>query len=97
MPDSLRGSLDVEHAAPAEIEAKIREIRAVLRGGGESLSVADRLLRDRECDHLEDQRFKVRNGVDEEPPVVLNGSVSWDNQNVSPLGRMISFVVTKRW
>jgi iron complex outermembrane receptor protein len=35
--------------------------------------------------------------LDEEPPVVLNGSVSWDNQNVSPLGRMISFVVTKRW
>jgi len=34
---------------------------------------------------------------DEEPPVVLNGSVSWDNQNVSPLGRMVSFVVTKRW
>jgi iron complex outermembrane receptor protein len=34
---------------------------------------------------------------DEEPPVVLNGTVSWDNQNVSPLGRLVSFVVTKRW
>jgi iron complex outermembrane receptor protein len=34
---------------------------------------------------------------DEDPPVVLNGTVSWDNQNVSPLGRMVSFVVTKRW
>ncbi|HET7229581.1 MAG TPA: DUF4157 domain-containing protein [Longimicrobium sp.] len=66
MPDSLRGSLDVEHAAPAEIEAKIREIRAVLRGGGESLSMADRLLLDRELDHLEDHRFKVRTGVDVE-------------------------------
>jgi iron complex outermembrane receptor protein len=35
--------------------------------------------------------------LDEEPPVVLNGTVSWDNQNVSPLGRFVSFVVTKRW
>jgi iron complex outermembrane receptor protein len=35
--------------------------------------------------------------TDEDPPVVLNGVVSWDNQNVSPLGRFISFSVTKRW
>lgn len=34
---------------------------------------------------------------DEEPPVVLNGTVSWDNQNVSPLGRLLSLVLTKRW
>jgi iron complex outermembrane receptor protein len=34
---------------------------------------------------------------DEEPPVVLNGVASWDSQNVSPLGRLVSFVVTKRW
>ena len=34
---------------------------------------------------------------DEDPPVVLNGTVSWDNQNVSPLGRFVSLVVTKRW
>jgi iron complex outermembrane receptor protein len=34
---------------------------------------------------------------DEEPPVVLNGIYSWDNQNVSPLGRLVSLVVTKRW
>jgi iron complex outermembrane receptor protein len=34
---------------------------------------------------------------DEEPPVVLNGIYSWDNQNVSPLGRMVSVVVTKKW
>ncbi len=35
--------------------------------------------------------------TDEEPPVVLNGVVSWDNQVVSPLGRFISLSVTKRW
>ena len=34
---------------------------------------------------------------DANPPVVLNGTVSWDNQNVSPLGRLVSLVVTKRW
>jgi iron complex outermembrane receptor protein len=34
---------------------------------------------------------------DAEPPVVLNGTLSWDNQNVSPLGRLVSLVVTKRW
>ncbi len=34
---------------------------------------------------------------DEEPPVVLNGVRSWDNENVSPLGRMVSFVVAKKW
>jgi len=35
--------------------------------------------------------------TDEEPPVVLNGVVSWDNQVVSPLGRFVSVSVTKRW
>jgi iron complex outermembrane receptor protein len=35
--------------------------------------------------------------TDEEPPIVLNGMVSWDNQVVSPLGRFISMSVTKRW
>jgi iron complex outermembrane receptor protein len=34
---------------------------------------------------------------DEEPPVVLNGIYSWDNQNVSPLGRMLSVAVTMKW
>lgn len=34
---------------------------------------------------------------DEEPPVVLNGIYSWDSQNVSPLGRLLSVVVTKKW
>lgn len=38
-----------------------------------------------------------QNLLDEDPPVVLNGMVSWDNQNVSPLGRFVSFVVSKRW
>jgi iron complex outermembrane recepter protein len=38
-----------------------------------------------------------QNILDEDPPIVLNGIVSWDNQNVSPLGRFVSFVVTKRW
>jgi iron complex outermembrane receptor protein len=34
---------------------------------------------------------------DEDPPVVINGSRSWDSQNVSPLGRFVSLVVTKKW
>ena len=34
---------------------------------------------------------------DEEPPIVLNGIYSWDNQIASPLGRMVSVVVTKKW
>lgn len=38
-----------------------------------------------------------QNLLDEEPPVVLNGIYSWDNQNVSPLGRFVSVAVTKRW
>jgi iron complex outermembrane receptor protein len=38
-----------------------------------------------------------QNVFDEEPPVVLNGTSSWDNQNVSPLGRFVSFSATKKW
>jgi iron complex outermembrane recepter protein len=38
-----------------------------------------------------------QNILDEEPPVVLNGAFSWDNQNVSPLGRFVSVIVEKRW
>ena len=41
--------------------------------------------------------LNAQNVTDEEPPIVLNGTVSWDNQNVSPLGRFVSFSVTKRW
>jgi iron complex outermembrane receptor protein len=32
-----------------------------------------------------------------ELPVVLNGTVSWDNQNVSPIGRMVALTVGKNW
>ncbi len=39
----------------------------------------------------------VQNLFDEEPPVVLNGSVSWDNQAASAIGRFISVEVSKRW
>lgn len=38
-----------------------------------------------------------QNILDETPPVVLNGISSWDNHNVSPLGRFISLTLTKRW
>lgn len=38
-----------------------------------------------------------QNLLDEDPPVVLNGVFSWDNQNVSAIGRFVSFTVTKRW
>ena len=41
--------------------------------------------------------LNAQNLLDEDPPVVLNGMVSWDNQNVSPLGQFVSFVVSKRW
>ncbi len=39
----------------------------------------------------------VQDLTDEEPPVVLNGNVSWDNQVVSALGRQVSLTVTKSW
>jgi iron complex outermembrane receptor protein len=38
-----------------------------------------------------------QNILDETPPIVLNGISSWDNHNVSPLGRFISLTLTKRW
>lgn len=41
--------------------------------------------------------FNVTDALDEEPPVVLNGNSSWDNQVVSPLGRQTSITVVKRW
>lgn len=41
--------------------------------------------------------LSVNDLLDEEPPVVLNGNVSWDNQVVSPLGRQTSLTVSKRW
>lgn len=39
----------------------------------------------------------VTNLFDEDPPVVLNGNFSWDNQVANPIGRMFSFEVSKRW
>jgi uncharacterized protein (TIGR02266 family) len=36
-------------------------------------------------------------GIPTAGQVSLNGTVSWDNQNVSPLGRLVSVAVTKRW
>ncbi|MFO1013904.1 MAG: TonB-dependent receptor [Caulobacteraceae bacterium] len=38
-----------------------------------------------------------QNVLDEDPPVVLNGSISWDSQNASPIGRFISFEISKSW
>lgn len=38
-----------------------------------------------------------QNLLDEDPPVVLNGTVSWDSQAASPVGRYISVEVTKRF
>ncbi|CAN5279487.1 TonB-dependent receptor [soil metagenome] len=37
------------------------------------------------------------NVFDEEPPVVLNGTVSWDSQAASAIGRFVSFEISKSW
>ncbi len=42
-----------------------------------------------------DLSLNAQDLFDADPPVVLNGTLSWDNQNVSPLGRFVSFAVTK--
>lgn len=41
--------------------------------------------------------LSAQNLFDEEPPVVLNGTVSWDSQAASPMGRFISVEVSKRF
>lgn len=41
--------------------------------------------------------LSAQNLFDEDPPVVLNGSVAWDNQAASAIGRFISLEVSKRW
>jgi iron complex outermembrane recepter protein len=41
--------------------------------------------------------LSVQDLFDTDPPIVLNGTVSWDNQNVSPLGRFVSFTLAKSW
>lgn len=37
------------------------------------------------------------NIFDKDPPVVLNGTFSWDNQAASAIGRLVSVEVSKRW
>jgi iron complex outermembrane receptor protein len=37
------------------------------------------------------------NVFDEDPPIVLNGTVSWDSQAASAIGRFISFEISKAW
>ncbi|WP_369061871.1 TonB-dependent receptor [Caulobacter sp. 73W] len=37
------------------------------------------------------------NVFDEDPPIVLNGTFSWDSQMASALGRFVSFEITKAW
>jgi iron complex outermembrane receptor protein len=37
------------------------------------------------------------NVFDEDPPIVLNGTVSWDSQAASAIGRFISFEISKSW
>jgi iron complex outermembrane receptor protein len=39
----------------------------------------------------------VMNLFDKEPPIVLNGTVSWDSQNASAIGRFVSLEITKAW
>jgi iron complex outermembrane receptor protein len=39
----------------------------------------------------------VLNLFDKDPPIVLNGTSSWDSQNASALGRFVSFEITKAW
>lgn len=37
------------------------------------------------------------NVFDEDPPVAINGTFSWDSQNASALGRFVSFEISKSW
>ena len=49
--------------------------------------------------HLDGVRLTLsaQNLTDEDPPVVLNGTVSWDSQTASPIGRLVAFEITKSW
>ena len=38
-----------------------------------------------------------QNLLDEDPPIVLNGTVSWDSQNASAIGRFLAVGITKSW
>nr|WP_257819169.1 hypothetical protein [Phenylobacterium sp. J367] len=37
------------------------------------------------------------NLFDETPPIVLNGTFSWDSQAASSIGRLLAVEVSKRW
>ena len=39
----------------------------------------------------------VMNLFDKDPPVVLNGTFSWDSQNASAIGRFVSLEISKAW
>jgi iron complex outermembrane receptor protein len=41
--------------------------------------------------------LSAQNLFDRAPPVVLNGTSSWDSQNASAVGRFVSLSLTKRW
>ncbi len=38
-----------------------------------------------------------QNIADQDPPVAFNGTISWDSQNASPIGRFVSFEISKSW
>lgn len=39
----------------------------------------------------------VMNLFDKDPPIVMNGTFSWDSQAASPLGRFVSVEISKAW
>jgi iron complex outermembrane receptor protein len=41
--------------------------------------------------------LSAQNLFDRAPPVVLNGTSSWDSQNASAIGRFVSISLTKSW
>jgi len=49
--------------------------------------------------HLDGIRLTLsaQNLTDEDPPIVLNGTVSWDSQTASAIGRLVAFEITKSW
>ena len=49
--------------------------------------------------HLDGVRLTLsaQNLTDEDPPIVLNGTVSWDSQTASAIGRLVAFEITKSW
>jgi iron complex outermembrane recepter protein len=41
--------------------------------------------------------LNAQNLFDEEPPIVINGTSSWDNTTASAIGRFVSIEITKSW